>query len=272
MAKELMRYDRMRTAIAECHSIDDCKEIASQAAGLAEYYRQIKDDESVAKFLQIKIRAWRRIGEILTGVGVDKSKCESTAEYIRQIRTKFKGRKEVKDISDAMFRQALKILEVPVDFFEQNVVDYQSIDTLVGAFTRFKREEWEATPEGQAELAKREEQAKTYAKKQKEQVHDALQHQARLQALEEASDEAFREVGITLDRRDREKMMQVVFLLKRSIHDILRQAAFDNRMTMQSVLRAGLMMWFIAHGYAIPANDLPLPRRGDRTARPGKQN
>jgi hypothetical protein len=167
-----------------------------------------------------------------------------------------------------MFRQALKILEVPADFFEQNVEDYQSIDTLVGAFSRFKREEWEATPEGQAELKKREEQAKIYAKNQKQQVHEALQRQAELTALEEASDDAFREVGITLDRRDREKMISVVLPLKKPIHDILRQASFDNHMTMWAILRAGLMMWFVAHGYSVPPGSLSLPRRGDRTTRP----
>jgi hypothetical protein len=36
------------------------------------------------------------------------------------------------------------------------------------------------------------------------------------------------EVGITLDRRDREQMHQIVFLLKKSIYEILRQAAFDS--------------------------------------------
>jgi hypothetical protein len=84
---------------------------------------------------------------------------------------------------------------------------------------------------------------------------------AEAKALLRARDLALDEVGITLDRRDREQMHQIVFLLKKSIHEILRQAAFDNRTTMQSILRSGLMMWFVAHGYTVPTAGMKLPRR-----------
>jgi hypothetical protein len=40
-------YQRMQAAIADCHSIDDCKRIATQASAIAAYYDQIQDDESV---------------------------------------------------------------------------------------------------------------------------------------------------------------------------------------------------------------------------------
>ena len=84
-----------------------------------------------------------------------------------------------------------------------------------------------------------------------------------MRRLKEAQDQAFSEVGITLDRRDRERMHQIVFLLKKKIYEILRRASFDNRQTMQSILRSGLMMWFIANGYDVSAEDLSLP--GKRT-------
>src|SRR5262245_5939299 len=86
-----MLYQRMQTAIAECYSMDDCREIAKQANAIAAYYSQIKDDESVRKFLQIKLRAWRRIGEIVAGCNVDRTKCESTADYLRRVRVAMKG-------------------------------------------------------------------------------------------------------------------------------------------------------------------------------------
>lgn len=65
--------------------------------------------------------------------------------------------------------------------------------------------------------------------------------------------------SVLLDRRDREQMHATVFLLKRSVHEILRKAAFDHRMTMQAIIRSGLMMWFAAHGYSIPIDDMNLP-------------
>jgi hypothetical protein len=66
----------------------------------------------------------------------------------------------------------------------------------------------------------------------------------------------------------REHMKQVVFLIKDSIHATLRQAAFDNHMTMQAILRAGLMMWFIAHGYNVPMSDMKLPLSPGSARRP----
>jgi hypothetical protein len=273
----LALYKRMQIAIAQCYSIDDCKQIAVQAQAITAYFQQIHDDESVRKFLQIKLRAWRRIGEILIKSGIDKSKCETTAEYIRKIRAVFKDQKEVEELGDGSFRQALKIGELPVDFFDQNVGKYSSIESLVGAFSIIQRREWEASPEGKAELKELEKirkqqqtenaiRTKISQEEQEEQIKQQQEEAADLATLKAARNAAFDEVGITLDRRDREQMHQIVFLLKKSIHKILRQAAFDNHMTMQSILRAGLMMWFIAHGYNVPTDEMQLPSREKRQA------
>ncbi len=60
-------YEKMQTAIAACHSFDEVKAIADQAAAIAAYHKQIRDDASMRRFLEIKLRAWRRIGEIIGG-------------------------------------------------------------------------------------------------------------------------------------------------------------------------------------------------------------
>jgi hypothetical protein len=278
-------YQRMQAAIAECHSIDDCKNIATQAGAIAAYYDQIQDDESVRKFLQVKIRAWRRIGEILLSANIDRSECNTglhgafnKAEYIRRIRAAFKGHKDVEELNDGAFSQALKIAEMPDDFFARNAESCTSISALLRDFADIQRREWEASPEGQAQLkewdrrnravmaAQHEEGRIRAAQQQKEdraraaQQREEAERQRDARALVAARDIAFDEVGITLDRRDRERMHQIVFLLKKSIHKILRQAAFDNRMTMQAILRSGLMMWLVAHGYTVPADDMKLPQ------------
>jgi len=283
-------YDRMQHAIAECYSIDDCKNMATEAAAIAAYYKQIKDDESVRKFLQVKIRAWRRIGEILASANIDKATCYTPhkgrganvfnfSEYVRRIRVAFEGRTEVEQLSDQGIRQALKIAELPSEFFDKNVGKHASIDSLLDSFAALQRKEWEMSPEGQAklkelnelqEIRKQQEiiqQQEELQRKEKESaiLQECLNQRAKedadLKILKAERDKAFDEVGITLERRDREQMQQIVFLLKKSIHEILRQAAFDNHTTMQSILRSGLMMWFIAHGYNVPTDDMKLPQR-----------
>jgi len=259
----LTTYERMQSAIATCHKVDDFQKISTMAQAIAAYYKQIKDDESVRKFLQIKLRAWRRIGEILVASGVDKSKYESVSAYIRAIRAKLKD-KAVDELTDGAFRQALKIAELPADFFEENSDKCASVDALLLAFEKLRHQEWEASPEGQAILKQREkewavsrkrelaDQAKTEEQERKAAENSAMVHR-QLDRLARASDEAMGEVGITLKRLDREEMVQVVFLVKKDIHQVLRQAAFDKRVTMQSILRQGMKMWLMAHGYVVEA-------------------
>jgi hypothetical protein len=74
-------------------------------------------------------------------------------------------------------------------------------------------------------------------------------------------------VGITLDRRDRMAMHTTVFLLREPIHEALRQAAFDHRMTMHAVLREGLALWFAANGYSVPMSDTDLRLRSKAKSR-----
>jgi hypothetical protein len=46
-------YEKMQTAIAACHSFDEVKAIADQAAAIAAYHKQIKDDVAMRQFLDI---------------------------------------------------------------------------------------------------------------------------------------------------------------------------------------------------------------------------
>jgi hypothetical protein len=45
------------------------------------------------------------------------------------------------------------------------------------------------------------------------------------------------------------------------IYATLRQAASDQRMTMQAMVWAGLAMWLVAHGYPIDPDDMELPAK-----------
>jgi hypothetical protein len=284
VAKTVRLYEKMQTAIGACFSFDECKAIADQAAAIAAYHKQIKDDASMRQFLEIKMRAWRRIGEIFGAV--DTSGCGSFAARARKIKAAFKGK--VEEMSDAHIKQALEVAALPLDFFETNVGEIANISSFLGVYERLRREQWAASPEGQKEArrqAKRQaEQKAAYEAaetKRREKVageQKAAEEEARLlDTLKEAHTEAVRadykdetrelreardrgeEVGVTFVRHDRTAMRSIVFLLKASVHEVLRQAAFDHRITMHAVLREGLAMWFAANDYDAPMSKMDLP-------------
>jgi hypothetical protein len=286
VAKTVQLYEKMQTAISACFSFDECKAIADQAAAIAAYHKQIKDDASMRQFLEIKMRAWRRIGEILGAV--DTPDCETFAARARKIREAFKGK--IEEMSDAHIKQALDVAALPMDFFETNVREVASISTFLVAYNRAQREQWAASPEGQEEAKRQAElraawEAQNAAKeaKQRKKADEerklAEEEALLLDTLKEAHTEAIRadhkdetrelreardrgeEVGVTLVRHDRTKMRAMVFLIKDSIHEALRQAAFDNRITMHAILREGLAMWFLANGYNVSMAEIDLRPR-----------
>jgi len=266
-SKSTELYERMRGAVDTCHTIDDCKEIGNQAAGIAAYYAQIQDRESEIKFAQIKLRAWRRIGEILNAV--EHSDCESVAAHIRKARQQLNF-----TMNDSACRQALQIADLPLEFFENQIAEGHTVYSIMNEYAAYQRAAFRATPEGKrqqreaeriakADEAKAEAERRTYYEKLHAQAQAQAQAARSLQVLKIASDQAYEEVGITLERRDREQMKEIVFLIKSTTHETLRIAAFDHRMTMQAILRAGLAMWFIANGYPVP-EEMGLQNRQDR--------
>jgi hypothetical protein len=58
-------YERAKTALAECSSIDECKDWSDKAAAMASYAK-MSDDDSLRKYAErIQARAIRRCGELL---------------------------------------------------------------------------------------------------------------------------------------------------------------------------------------------------------------
>lgn len=282
-------YQRMQTAIARCYSIDEYKEIAKQASAIAAYYEQIKDDETVRKFLQIKLRAWRRIGQIL--LSVDVSDCvnplnnePSVAGQMRKLRDVFANDPAVTEMKDTELRNALNVAALPEDFFETQSDKHASIYSLMNAFSRYERERWEASPEGQAELKAQEKRRQAQEAGDAKVIKDYETQRAEREARKEETDEevrermargvreAIEEVGVTLTRKDRARMREVVFLIRDTLHAELRQAAFDHHMTMQAVLRSGLAMWFAAHGYNVSIGDLDLRAPKDNNSAGERQH
>jgi len=59
------KYEAARMAIAECERIDECKNWSDQAAAMASYAKQAKDDSLRVMAVRIQARAIRRCGELL---------------------------------------------------------------------------------------------------------------------------------------------------------------------------------------------------------------
>lgn len=58
-------YEAARTALAECQSVDECKDWSDKAAALASYAKQAEDETLMRMAARIKARATRRAGELL---------------------------------------------------------------------------------------------------------------------------------------------------------------------------------------------------------------
>jgi hypothetical protein len=65
MSAELVRYDAMCSAIAECHRVDEVADIKNKARALELYAAQCKNTDAERRASEVRLRAERRTGELL---------------------------------------------------------------------------------------------------------------------------------------------------------------------------------------------------------------
>lgn len=62
---DLVRYDSMILAIAECHRVDEVKDILDKASALEAYARQADNRDAERNACEIRLRAERKAGDLL---------------------------------------------------------------------------------------------------------------------------------------------------------------------------------------------------------------
>jgi hypothetical protein len=235
------RYERMIAAIAECHSVDECKETANRSEALAAYARQIHDDRSLKQYLEIKIRAWRRIGELLCEIagikpiarqdyGGDVSGPSVPTAVLRKMRTGFSCA-----LTDVEIRRAAAVASIDGDFFELRAKgEPDNPFRFFEAYSAFMRDEWLQTPEGKEySLEVWKEQAERRAR-----VEEAAELPPYSGALKPGPD------TVTID-----------IVVTKRFHEMIRQAAFERKVTQQYLIRAALVEWFVDKDYDPPTED-----------------
>lgn len=65
MSEQLIRYDAMISAIAECHRVDEVKDFRDKALALELYAQQARNLEAERKAAEVRLRAERRVGQLL---------------------------------------------------------------------------------------------------------------------------------------------------------------------------------------------------------------
>jgi len=70
---ELIRYDAMCRAIADAYEFDDVKDLRDKALAIEIYSRQAKNTEAERQACEIRIRAERRAGSLLSEMEMAKA-------------------------------------------------------------------------------------------------------------------------------------------------------------------------------------------------------
>lgn len=127
----LARYDAMCTAIAECVRVDEAKDIRDKALALEAYYRQARNLDAEREACNVRLRAERRVGELLkelaraepaernpAGLGGHAGKVETSAPVTKQA-SPYSAALQEHGMSRQTASRFQALADVPPEKFEQ---------------------------------------------------------------------------------------------------------------------------------------------------------
>lgn len=120
LARVAPNYEAMRTAIAKCEKLDEIAKLANQAVAVQAYFRQAQDVDNEMQTSRIRIRAERKMGEILkemTAKGERAKRGEPVTQQISRGATSAPTLKNLGIPPDRASR-AIQLANVPEKEFE----------------------------------------------------------------------------------------------------------------------------------------------------------
>lgn len=141
MTTQLIKYEAACRALAECKAVDEVKALADKAAAMQAYARMAKDKTLEVDAAEIRIRAERRLGEMLalqkaeggmaTGVRMAGKDADGSA-VVRNDRRKDAPKLADAGISKDLSSRAQKLAAVPADEFEAALTEKREIQAREG--------------------------------------------------------------------------------------------------------------------------------------------
>lgn len=125
--QQLVRYDEMCHAIAECYAVDEVKDLHDKALALEIYAKQAMNLEAERQACEVRLRAERRAGELLkekqrtpgartdkpsptVGRGSEYAQALDGAGITKQTASRWQ---QLADVPEAQFEDALRAPEKP---------------------------------------------------------------------------------------------------------------------------------------------------------------
>jgi len=142
---QMVRYDAMVHAIAECHRVDEVKDIRDKAMALEAYARQAKNTEAERKAADVRLRAERRTGELLKDLA--RSEGGRPAKNPSNDATSFDDPSEYSAALDSagLSRQTAnryqQLANVPEEQFERHLADPVRKPTTNGILRESRQEQ-----------------------------------------------------------------------------------------------------------------------------------
>lgn len=142
MSGHLILYDSARDALAECKSVDEVKGWADRAAAAQAYARMAKDKSLEVDAAEIRIRAERRLGEMLTEQKASGGMSEGGRPKTGRDSRPVSGAPTLAEvgISKDLSARAQKIAAVPEAEFEAEVGEWRERVSAEGARVTAKLE------------------------------------------------------------------------------------------------------------------------------------
>ena len=186
MSTQLIKYEAACRALAECKSVDEVKTWADKAAAMQAYGRMAKDKTLEVDAAEIRIRAERRLGEMLAAQKADGGLSKGAAgagvnqHTPAEVRSSFTTAPKLADagISKDLSSRAQKLAAVPEAEFEAELAAKRERDQKEGARVTARLEK-----AGEREMAKAKKQ------RQPEPANDADTGQSIDELIEEIQKE-----------------------------------------------------------------------------------